>query len=103
MKSIEIHYKTLGITRKISALLPERWDELTALQLELIARNYLTTVDETEILCGMLGIKKSIAAMLDNFQRFCIALELDFMDDFKPHYAFVIRKLSGLNAPRPRL
>ena len=103
MKSIEIQYKTLGITRKISALLPERWDELTANQLVLIARNYLATVDETEILCGMLGIKKRIAARLDNFQRFCIAIELDFMDDFKPHYAFVIRKLNGLNAPRPRL
>jgi hypothetical protein len=103
MKSIEIQYKTLGITRKISAFLPERWDELTSAQLVLIARNYVTTVDETEILCGMLGIKKSIAAMLDNSQRFCIAMELDFMDDFKPHYAFVIRKLNKLNAPRPRL
>jgi hypothetical protein len=60
-------------------------------------------VDETEILCGMLGIKKSIAARLDDFQRFCIAMELDFMDNFKPHYAFVIRKLNGLKAPRPRL
>ena len=103
MKSIELQYKTLGITRKISALLPERWDELTADQLVLISRNYITPVEEAEMLCGILGIKKSIAARLDNFQRFCIALELDFMDDFKPHYAFVIRKLNGLNAPRPRL
>lgn len=103
MKSVRLQYKTLGITRKISALLPERWDELTTNQLVLISRNYITTVDETEILCGMLGIKKSIAARLDDFQRFCIAMELDFMDNFKPHYAFVIRKLNGLNAPRPRL
>jgi hypothetical protein len=103
MKSIELHYKTLGITRKISALLPERWDELTPDQLVLISRNYITPVDETEMLCGILGIKKSFASRLDDFQRFCIALELDFMDDFKPHYVFVIRKLNGLNAPRPRL
>jgi hypothetical protein len=103
MKSVQLQYKTLGITRKISALLPERWDELTADQLVLIARNYITTADEIEILCGMLGIKKSIAAMLDNFQRFHIAMELDFMDDFKPHYTFIIRKLNRLNAPLPRL
>jgi hypothetical protein len=103
MKSIEFRYKTIGITRKISALLPERWDELTTNQLVLISRNYLTEVDETEILCSMLGIKRSIAAMLDDFQRFCIAMELDFMDNFKPHYAFIIHKLNGLSAPRPRL
>jgi hypothetical protein len=103
MKSVQLQYKTLGITRKISALLPERWDELTADQLVLISSDYITTVDETEILCGMLGIKKSIAARLDSFQRFCIAMELQFMDNFKPHYSFVIRKLNWLNAPRPRL
>lgn len=103
MKTIELHYQIFGITRKISALLPERWDELTAAQLMLIARNYITTEDETKILCGILGIKKSISAMLDDFQRFYIGLELDFMDDFKPHYAFIILKLNGLNAPRPRL
>jgi len=103
MKTIDLHHKTLGITRKISALLPERWNELTADQLVLIARNYITTVDETEMLSGLLGISKSIASMLDGFQRFCIAVELDFMDDFKPHSAFAIHKLNGLSAPRPRL
>jgi hypothetical protein len=103
MKSVQLQYKTLGITRKISAVLPERWDELTADQLVLIASNYISTVDETEMLSGLLRITKSIASILDDFQRFCIALELDFMDDFKPHYTFIIRKLNGLNAPRPRL
>jgi len=103
MKLVELQYKTFGISRKISASLPECWSELSALQLMLIARNYEATVDETEMLSGFFGIKKSTASMLDAYQRFCIARELDFMDDFKPYYAFVIHKLNGLFAPRPRL
>jgi hypothetical protein len=103
MKTIHLQYKTLGFTRKIFSLLPERWDELTTNQLVLIARNYKTTATETEILSSLLGIKKSVAAMLDNYQRFSIAQELGFMDEFKPHYAFIILNLKGLNAPRPRL
>jgi hypothetical protein len=103
MKLVELQFKTIGIPRKISATLPERWDELTAKQLVLIARNYISTVEETEMLSGLLGLKKSIVVMLDNYQRFCIACELDFMEDFKPHYAFVIRELNRLACPRPRL
>jgi hypothetical protein len=103
MKSVELQFRTFGIARKISATLPERWDELTAKQLVLIARNYISTVEETEMLSGLLGLKKSIVVMLDNYQRFCIACELDFMEDFIPHYAFVIRELNRLACPRPRL
>lgn len=103
MKPVELQFRTFGIVRKISASLPESWVELTSKQLVLIARNYISDVEETEMLSGLLGIKKSIVVMLDNYQRLRIAMELNFMEDFKPHYAFVIPKLNRLACPRPRL
>ncbi len=103
MKLIELQYKTFGISRKISASLPGCWGEISTQQLMLIARNYSAIMDEAEMLAGFLGIKKRTASMLDAYQRFCIARELDFLDNYKPHYAFVVCKLNGLTCPRPRL
>lgn len=103
MKLVEIKFKALGINRKIMASLPERWDELTAHQLILVARNYNADVNQAEILSGLLGVKKSIVGMLDNYQLLSLAGELEFMNHFKPYYAFVIRKLNNLISPRTRL
>ena len=103
MKTIDILYKRFGITHNQTTTIPTRWDELSAAQLVLIARNYMDNVDETEMLAGLLGIKQSVARMVDPYQRFCLARELGFMDDFRPHYAFVLKTVKKLSAPRPRL
>ena len=103
MKQISLQYKQFGIQRKISATFPERWDELTPAQLIAVSYNNAGDIPETEMLAYFLGIKKNIAVLLDDYQRYCIAVELDFMKDFKPFYSFVIRNIKGLTSPRPRL
>ena len=103
MKQISIQYKQFGIKRTISATLPERWDELTPFQLIAISRNNAADIPETEMLAYFLGIKTNVAILLDDYQRYNIAVELDFMKDFKPFYSFVIREIKGLTSPRPRL
>ena len=103
MKQISLLYKQFGIKRTISATLPEAWDELTPSQLIAVSRNNAGDIPETEMLAYFLGIKKNVAVLLDDYQRYCIAIELDFMKDFKPFYSFVIRNIKGLTSPRPRL
>ncbi len=68
-----------------------------------VSRNDAGYIPETEILAYFLGIKKNVAVLLDDYQRYCIAIELDFMKDFKPFYSFVIREIKGLTSPRPSL
>lgn len=103
MKQISLQYKQFGIKRIISSTLPEAWDELTPAQLIAVSRNNAGDIPETEMLAYFLGIKKNVAVLLDDYQRYCIAVELDFMKDFKPFYSFVIRNIKGLTSPRPRL
>ncbi len=103
MKSIELKYKRFGINFNVSASLPERWSELTAGQLIAIVKNHSAEISEIELLAAFLSIKKDIVAKLTDFQRYSIAVELEFLQDFKPLYSFTIRTIKGLNAPRPRL
>jgi hypothetical protein len=103
MKTIALKYKLFGINFNVSASLPERWSELTAEQFIAIAKNHLAEISDIVFLATMLGVKKNIAEKLSNFQHYCIAQELEFIQDFKPLYSFSILTLRGLNAPRPRL
>jgi hypothetical protein len=103
VKDITLSYKQYGFNHRIASKLPERWDELTPAQLIAVSRNNAGDIPETEMLANFLGIKKNVAVLLDDYQRYCIAIELDFMKDFKPFYSFVIRNIKGLTSPRPRL
>ena len=103
MKHISLQYHKFGIKHKISTTLPERWTELTAEQLIAIAKNHSVVINEMVLLATMLGVKQNIAEKLTDFQRYSIAVELEFLQDFKPLYSFTIRTIKGLSAPRPRL
>ena len=103
MKQISIQYRKLGINLTINTSLPERWSELTAEQLIAVAKNHSVEISEMVLLATMLGVKQNIAEKLTDFQRYSIAVELEFMQDFKPIYLFMIPSIKGLKAPRPRL
>jgi hypothetical protein len=103
MKQISIQYRKLGINLTINTTLPERWSELTAEQLIAVAKNHSVGISEMVLLATMLGVKQNIAEKLTDYQRYSIAVELEFMQDFKPLYLFMIPSIKGLNAPRPRL
>ncbi len=103
MKHISLQYHKFGIKHKISTTLPERWTELTSEQLIAVAKNHTIGISEMVLLATMLGVKQNIAEKLTDFQRYSIAVELEFLQDFKPLYSFTIRTIKGLSAPRPRL
>ena len=103
MKQISLQYQLLGFKYNISTSLPESWSELTPKQLIAVAKNHSVDANETLLLAALLGIKEKHARRMDDYQRFCIARELKFMQDFKPMYSFIIRAIKGLSAPRPRL
>ncbi|MFZ4545879.1 MAG: hypothetical protein ACOYN4_00510 [Bacteroidales bacterium] len=103
MKQISLQYQQLGFKYKISTSLPEIWSELTPKQLIAVAKNHSVNANETLLLAALLGIKEKQAKQMDNYQRFSIARELTFLQDFKPFYSFIIRTIKGLSAPRPRL
>jgi hypothetical protein len=103
MKQISIQYQKLGIKRKISASLPERWSELSAEQLIAVSRNHTGDINEMVLLASLLGVKKNIIEKLTTFQLYSIGKEFEFLEVFIPLYFFSIRTKYGLSAPRPRL
>jgi len=103
LKQISLQYQLLGFKYNIGTSLPESWSELTPKQLIAVAKNHSVDANETLLLAALLGIKEKHARRMDDYQRFCIARELKFMQDFKPMYSFIIRAIKGLSAPRPRL
>jgi len=86
--------------------LPERWGELTAEQFVAAVKLWSGAIAVDEFLSVVLGIKAKEVAMMDDFQKWVLARETDFMQDInRPHNAFFLQQLPGseLKAPGVRL
>lgn len=103
MKTLAIIYKQFGIRRSTQGSIPTRWDEVTPEQLTAIAKNYLSECSDTEMLSTLCQIRKGIIRKLDNYQKFQLAEQLNFVTSYKPFSHFIIKKLGILRAPKPRL
>lgn len=83
--------------------MPARWEELSAGQLALVARSYHDGVSDAEMLAGMCGLKLKLVKRFDDYQMYVLGKQLDFMGEFKPAYAFVLKRVKKLSAPLPRM
>lgn len=103
MKSIAVEYRWFGIKRRVESTIPEHWGELTAEQLIAVAKSSDGSVTDAELLAWMCGIKHEIIMRLDEFPKYMLGKELEFMGEFKPSYAFVLKRVKKLFAPHSRM
>lgn len=103
MTSVDIEYKRFGFRRRISVTMPARWEELSAEQLAVVARSFHDWVSEAEMIAVMCGIPEKLVKRFDEYQQYVLGKELDFMGEFKPAYAFVLKRVKKLTAPLPRM
>ncbi len=103
MKTIAVEYQSLGLKRSVSSSIPTKWDEVTPKQLIVIAKNYLGESSDDLMLSTLCNLNRRIILRMDNYQKFQIAEQLNFLTDYKPFSHFIIKKIGILQAPKPRL
>lgn len=104
MKDLVVEYKWLGlIPFRWKRTIPEQWDEVTPQQLITLAKLYMEEINDMQTVALFYEIPKILVRWMPEYYIFTLINELDFITDFKPCNRFMIKKLAGLNAPRPRL
>ena len=110
MKEIRLIYHPvswLGISRRVTGLHPESWNEITAAQLIAVARWYQLKMPVHKFLSVMTGIRPGIMRKLDDFQRYNLLQLIEFVSDNKPFHEFILKsvELDGKTffSPLPQL
>lgn len=106
MKKVTLEYRRLWHTVKKTVLLPERWEELTAVQFIAAIRLWMGEISENEFLRVASGFKKVVMRRMDEYQRYALVREMMWVRNVRrPHNAFIIDRLPGtdLHAPGTKL
>lgn len=106
MIPVVIEYRPVGFLpwkRKMRARIPGRWSEVTGDQLIAISRIQSGSIKNSEALSMLLGIRRRIARLLDEYHAFSILRNLDLTQSPSAWHSFIIPRIVGLNAPEPRL
>jgi len=96
MKEIKLVYKPvswLGISRRVTGLHPENWNEVTAAQLIAVASSYQLKISPHKFLSVMTGIRPGILRKLDDFQHFNLLHLIEFVNDNKPFHEFILKSV----------
>jgi len=110
MKHIEIRYRPipfLPFYRTVSGSFPENWGEITAPQLIAIACLYKGGSSDLRFLKTMSGLPMRVLKRTDDYERFKLIEQIEFIGDRRPFHEFIIKELpspvSGLRSPDPKL
>ncbi|MCX6223784.1 MAG: hypothetical protein NTV01_03390 [Bacteroidia bacterium] len=106
MTSIEIKYRPipwLKYTRRILCSHPDDWEELTPAQFISAACVFKETISDDNLIASMLNIRKRIVRKLSPYQKLRIIELLRFLETFRPCFEFILPRIAGYKAPKPRL
>lgn len=106
MKKVTLEYRRLWHTVKKTVLLPERWEELNAVQFIAAIRLWMGEISENEFLRVACGFKKVVMRRMDEYQRYALVREMMWVRNVRrPHNSFIIECLPGtdLHAPGTKL
>lgn len=105
MKSLTITYRLFGfIPLRFRRTIPEQWEDLTHQQLMAIGNMYVEKMNNDARMAAMIySLPWFVAKNLADLHLYKLLAHLDFLADFKPHYAFIIKDINGNHPPRPRL
>lgn len=101
MIPVDIEYKPFGIlpSRRITAMMPARWSELTPDQMVVVPDLLRDKISETKVLEEFLRIRKPISRALDSYQRLCVMQLLKFLKEPQPVGKFIIPEIKGFWGP----
>jgi hypothetical protein len=101
MIPVEIEYKPFGLlpSRRITAMMPARWSELTPDQMVVIPDLMRDKISETKVLEEFLRIRKPISRALDSYQRLCVMQLLKFLKKPEAVGTFIIPVIKGFRGP----
>jgi hypothetical protein len=105
MIAITVEYKPFGFLwrRRIETKLPARWSEMTRRQIVAIPEMQRGKLDDSKLLQIFLGIKKSVANRIGNYQKYCILRNLKYIREPEAISMFIIKKIIGFKAPGNKL
>lgn len=106
MKKVTIEYRSWWHTVNRTVMLPERWEELAAVQFIAAIRLWMGEVSEAEFLRVTCGFSKAVMRRMDDFQLFALTKEMEWVRNVRrPHNRFIIERLPGteLYAPAAKL
>lgn len=106
MITVELEYRPFAfipLVRRVEKRLPSRWSEMKPDQIIAIPSLQRDLLDDRKILQIFLGIKRSIAKRIDNYQILHILRNLKYIREPEPLGSFVIKKIMGFNAPDDNL
>jgi len=119
MKPVTIKYRPISIIsayRTVSGSFPQNWGEVSAKQLIAVACVYKNRISDLAFLQSMSGLPMRVLKRTDDYERFKLMEQLEFISERKPYHEFIINELrnpfsrfrfpvSGLllHAPSPKL
>lgn len=110
MKKLEITYRPihfLPFHRTVSGSFPKNWGEITAPQLIAIACLYKGGSSDLRFLKTMSGLPMRVLKRTDDYERFKLIEQIEFIGDRRPFHEFIIKELpspvSGLRSPDSKL
>lgn len=100
MKRIVLGYKFWGLFNKaIVTTHPEKWEELTPVQMMAVGRLLTNSINEEECMAVMLNVAVNVVKRFDTWQRYNLGCLLEFLKDNTPHNRFLIPSLGRFHAP----
>lgn len=96
MKPVTIKYRPISFIpayRTVSGNFPQNWGEVSAKQLIAIACIYKNRISDLAFLKTMSGLPIRILKRTDDYERFKLMEQLEFISDRRAFHEFIIRKL----------
>ena len=97
MKKIEIRYRPitfLPFYLTVTGNFPANWGEINAKQLAAIACIYKGASNDLKFLQTMTGLPMKVLKRTDDYERFKLIEQLEFIGDRKPYHEFIIRRIT---------
>lgn len=83
MKNLKVTYKS----KTIEAQLPETWNEMTMEQFMTAVEIWNGGVDKDRFLCRMFSLPKNIVLLMDDFLKFTLLEQTEWMRRLESHAA----------------
>ena len=102
MKSFTITYRPISFIpayRTASGSFPQNWGEVSAKQLIAIACVYKNRISDLLFMKRMTGIPMGVLKRTDDYERFKLMEQLEFIVDRRAFHEFIISKISIRTTP----
>jgi len=104
MKPVTIKYRPIVFIpayRTVSGSFPQNWGEVSAKQLIAIACVYKNRISDLAFLKSMSGLPMRVLKRTDDYERFKLMEQLEFISDRRAFHEFIIQEIRLSKVIRP--